>query len=79
MSVDKKSKYYDVGGIEVINVIKAKLSPEQFEGYCLGNIIKYACRCMHKGDPLRDAEKIVNYSKMLKKHLKNKPKIDQWG
>jgi len=27
MSVDKKASYYDIGGIEVIDIIRAKLSP----------------------------------------------------
>jgi hypothetical protein len=65
MSVDEKSTYYDSGGIEVIEIIKAKLTPEQFKGYLLGNIIKYSCRLNWKGVPERDAEKITIYSKML--------------
>ena len=65
MSIDEKSSYYDAGGIETIDVIKAKLSKEQFEGYLLGNVIKYACRFNYKGCPERDAEKIANYSKIL--------------
>ena len=65
MSLDEKASYYDAGGIETINIIKSKLTKEQFEGYLLGNIIKYSCRLNHKGCPERDAEKILNYSIML--------------
>ena len=66
MSLDNKSSYYDVGGIATINVIKAKLTPEQYEGFLLGNIIKYACRAPWKHDGMnRDAEKITNYSMLL--------------
>ena len=65
MSIDEKSSYYDAGGIETISIIKAKLTKEQFEGYLLGNVIKYSCRFNHKGCPERDAEKIANYSKIL--------------
>ena len=66
MSVDDKSSYYDVGGIEVIDIIKAKLSTEGFTGYLQGNIIKYACRAGHKPNCFkRDIEKIITYSKML--------------
>jgi hypothetical protein len=65
MSLDPKSKYYDAGGIEVMDVIRAKLTPEQFEGYLLGNVIKYSLRANHKGQKLRDIEKIENYAKEL--------------
>jgi len=30
MSVDPESSYYDAGEIETIDIIKAKLTPEQF-------------------------------------------------
>ena len=63
MSKDKESSYYDKGGIEVLDVIKAKLTPEQYEGYLLGNAIKYNLRLNWKGTKERDAEKAKNYSK----------------
>ena len=65
MSIDKKSTYYDVGGIEVMDVIEAKLTTEQFRGYLLGNCIKYSLRCNHKGTMDRDVEKLTNYSRLL--------------
>lgn len=74
MSKDRKSSYYDVGGIEALDIIKAKLTPEQYKGYLLGNAIKYQCRMMHKtpDDPSRDAEKAVNYSKWLSEAMSSK-------
>jgi len=65
MSRDDNSTYYDTGGIEVFDVIKAKLTPEQFQGYLLGNSIKYALRANYKGSKERDLEKLANYSKWL--------------
>lgn len=65
MSRDNKSTYYDEGGIETLDVIKAKLTPEQYEGYLLGNAIKYACRLNFKGVKERDLEKLKNYSTWL--------------
>lgn len=65
MSRDSKSSYYDEGGIEVLDVIKAKLTPEQYKGYLLGNSIKYALRCNFKGTKDRDIEKLANYSSWL--------------
>ena len=70
MAIDKKSTYYDAGGIEVLDVIRAKLTGDQFMGYLLGNLIKYTLRLNYKGDACRDSEKITNYSKQLCKHLK---------
>lgn len=40
--------HYTQGGIETVDYIKAKLTKEQFEGYCIGNVIKYISRYRHK-------------------------------
>ena len=70
MAIDEKSSYYDAGGIECIKIIKAKLTEEQFKGFCLGNTIKYLCRCNFKHESIkRDIEKANNYLQML--HNKN--------
>jgi len=65
VSLDEKSTYYDAGGIETMNIIEAKLTPEQFKGYLLGNIIKYSCRANFKGQGKRDMEKVGIYSGIL--------------
>lgn len=72
VSKDAKSSYYDVGGIETLDIIQAKLTPEQFKGYLLGNALKYQCRMMHKtpDNPSRDAEKAANYAYWLSELLK---------
>ena len=73
MARDDKSSYYDAGGIETLDIIKAKLTPEQFSGYLLGNSIKYACRMMFKTpSPLRDAEKTANYSQWHLEYLQER-------
>lgn len=70
MSRDEKSNYYDQGGIEVQEIIKAKLTPEQYIGFLLGNVIKYSCRMNWKNDtPNRDAEKVDNYSRWLREEF----------
>ena len=48
--------HYKVGGIEVWDILKAKLTPEQLEGFCLGNILKYTMRANHKNG-LEDLKK----------------------
>lgn len=62
---DPASRYYDAGGIEVQEIIKAKLTPEQYKGFCLGNIIKYACRANFKKNFERDIEKVGFYQSFL--------------
>ena len=52
--------HYLIGGIESLDVIKAKLSPEEFQGYCVGNVLKYAMRWRHK-DGLQDLKKARVY------------------
>jgi hypothetical protein len=61
-----KEKYYDVGGIEVIDYIKAKLTEDQFRGYLLGNIFKYSGRMQYKGDYNKDLYKLNHYTSWLK-------------
>lgn len=58
---DPKSRYYDVGGLETLDIIKAKLTHEQYRGFLLGNIIKYSCRANYKGEFDRDIEKARFY------------------
>ena len=65
MSKDSKSTYYDAGGIETLDIIRAKLTPEQYQGYLLGNIIKYGCRANWKGNAQRDVEKVEIYARLL--------------
>ena len=65
MAKDDKSTHYDAGGVEVLDVIKAKLTPEQYQGYLLGNTIKYVLRANFKGTFGRDMEKAANYAKWL--------------
>lgn len=62
--------HYKVGGIETIEFIKAKLTFEEYQGYLKGNVLKYASRIGHKGDPVVDAGKLNWYSTALANVLK---------
>jgi hypothetical protein len=57
--------HYKVGGIEVIDFIKAKLTPEEFRGYLKGNVLKYTSRAGHKDDVTQDIGKLVWYANKL--------------
>jgi hypothetical protein len=59
------NEHYDAGGISAIDVIRAKLTAEQFRGFLLGNVIKYALRFNHKGAPGKDSAKMVEYAAWL--------------
>lgn len=41
--------HYKQGDIECIDAIRAALTPEEFRGYCKGNMLKYIWRERHKG------------------------------
>ena len=69
----KKENYYQVGGIEVIDIIKAKLTKEQYVGYLLGNTIKYSTRLNWKSDSAKDAKKLAEYSEWLEVELNGTP------
>ena len=56
--------HYTQGGIECIDAIKAALTPEEYRGYCKGNIIKYIWRERHKGQD-ESVAKAVWYAKRL--------------
>ena len=60
---DPKARYYNAGNIETLDIIKAKLTVEQYKGFCLGNAMKYICRAEHKGNYNRDIEKAIFYLK----------------
>lgn len=44
--------HYKQGDIECIDAIEAALTPEEFRGYCKGNIIKYTWRERMKGEAI---------------------------
>ena len=54
--------HYKVGGIEAIDYMKAKSTPEEFEGYLRLSAVKYLSRVGHKhGD--HDAARAEEYRK----------------
>lgn len=57
-AVEHPSHY--TGKIETIDYICEKLTPEQFEGYCIGNVIKYISRYKKKNG-LEDLQKAQWY------------------
>jgi hypothetical protein len=56
--------HYKVGGVEAIDYMRAKSTPEEFEGYLRLSALKYLSRVGHKhGD--HDAARAEEYRKAL--------------
>lgn len=64
--------HYTHGGIETIDFIQAKLTPEEFRGYLKGNILKYGSRIGHKDNDMQDAGKLAWYTNKLRTVLGTK-------
>ena len=57
--------HYKVGGIETIEYLQAKLSKEEFAGFCRGNALKYLSRAGHKDDAAQEYRKAIWYIERL--------------
>lgn len=66
--VVNKAEHYNRGGIECIDAIKASMSPEEYDGFLKGQVIKYVWRYRHKGKPVEDLKKARYYlDKLIEK------------
>ena len=63
-----KPIHYTVGGYEALDVIRAKLTPEEYRGYCKGNALKYLMRANYKGHHDNDLQKADYYMNELCLH-----------
>ena len=57
--------WYDCPGGELINVLKLVLTPEEWRGYCKGNIFKYVIRAPNK-NKAEDFNKGIKYIEFLR-------------
>lgn len=64
-SVTSPSHYKLKGGGEVIDIIRDELTPEEFVGYCKGNMLKYLFRAGKKQNATdnEDVGKLIQYAK----------------
>tara|TARA_R100000687_G_C6313442_1_gene101522 strand:- start:228 stop:473 length:246 start_codon:yes stop_codon:yes gene_type:complete len=49
--------HYNYGSIETIDIIKNSMDDNMYQGYLVGNVLKYVCRYKYKGEELDDLEK----------------------
>jgi len=61
--------HYTYGGIETIDYMKAKSTPEEFRGHLRLTSIKYLSRVGHKGEALEDYKKARWYLDRLIKEI----------
>lgn len=59
-------KHYNGCIIEPILLMQKHLTKSQFEGFLLGNIIKYRVRAGHKDDAKKDIDKALRYEQWLR-------------
>ena len=65
--------HYKLGnGMEVIDIIEAALTEEEFLGYLKGNDLKYIYREPHKGNSEQDVAKSIWYAERYKEALAKK-------
>jgi hypothetical protein len=64
--------HYTSGGIETIDYMQAKLTPDEFIGYLKGNVIKYTSRAGKKIDMKEDYAKAQWYMNRLLKTLEDR-------
>lgn len=63
-------EHYTSGSVECIEAIRASMTPEEFAGYCKGNVIKYVWRYQKKGGSM-DLEKAAVYLDWMVDAVKN--------
>lgn len=55
-------EHYKESAMQPIEVMQTLLSPEQFKGFLIGNVIKYSMRAEHKGQTVSDYGKARQYA-----------------
>ena len=63
--------HYKIGGIETIEYMKAKSTPEEFKGHLRLTAIKYLSRTGYKDDALQDLKKAQWYLNRLIKECED--------
>jgi len=73
--------HYTQGGMETIDIMEAKATPEEFKGHLKLTALKYLTRAGHKESELQDAKKtqwyVNRWVKTLEKETVNIKVIDE--
>ena len=68
----KGPAHYTMGGLEVITILKAKLSREEFYGFLFGTAMTYLFRHQLKGNPGLDLAKAKKYLEWMQEEQDRK-------
>lgn len=60
----KRPEHYTQGGLEVITILRKKMTKDEFRGFCKGNVLKYVIRADYKNG-IEDYQKAIQYLKWL--------------
>lgn len=63
--VNSPKHYQVMHGVMVLDIIRNRLTREEYRGYLKGNILKYHLRADYKGEPEKDRAKARVYEDML--------------
>lgn len=66
--MERSGQRYNRAGMRFMDVLEAYLSPDQFEGFLRGNVLKYLVRYDYKGSA-KDLEKADDYLGLLREHV----------
>ena len=78
----KDATHYMEGAMQAVEVCQALMTKEQFDGFLLGNIIKYRMRAKYKGkydEDIRKSEQYNYWRKLAKQDKIINPKEDSIG
>jgi hypothetical protein len=54
--------HYQILKQQPIEIMQTLMTPEQFFGFCWGNVIKYALRCGNKDSRVKEMQKVAQYA-----------------
>lgn len=54
--------HYQLLEQQPIEIMQTLMTPEQFFGFCWGNVIKYALRCGNKDSRVKEMQKVAQYA-----------------
>lgn len=63
--------HYCLGGMETIDYIESRLTPQEFKGFLKGNMLKYMSRANYKESEKQDLAKAHWYSSVLQEWIEN--------
>ena len=71
-----KPNHYHKGGFDIYEIMQMKMSPEEYRGFCKGNVLKYLLREDQKGG-VNDIKKLRFNADVLIENMEGKKYIPE--